>query len=113
MSLNESIVEDPALESFEELNYAVGHGPHLALGEPAAGRHSIGAVVLVARLRVALRPLRGAILDVVPEAGSQKILWFPTPSRVLMGRRLHGRLSNLLGEGWSRAGSTDTVEGSV
>jgi type I restriction enzyme, R subunit len=32
-SLNESIVEDAALEWFGELGYAVGHGPHLAHGE--------------------------------------------------------------------------------
>ncbi len=38
MSLNESIVEDAALEWFGELGYAVGHGPHLAPGEPAAER---------------------------------------------------------------------------
>jgi hypothetical protein len=48
MSLNESIVEDAALEWFGELGYAVGHlpaprsatrqagGPQLAPGEPAA-----------------------------------------------------------------------------
>jgi type I restriction enzyme R subunit len=35
-SLNESIVEDAALEWFGELGYAVGHGPQLAPGEPAA-----------------------------------------------------------------------------
>lgn len=34
MSLNESIVEDAALECFGELGYAVGHGPHPAPGEP-------------------------------------------------------------------------------
>jgi hypothetical protein len=28
MSLNESIVEDAALEWFGELGYSVGHGPH-------------------------------------------------------------------------------------
>lgn len=38
MTLNESIVEDPALEWFWELSYAVGHGPHLAPSEPAAER---------------------------------------------------------------------------
>ena len=38
MSLNESIVEDAAFEWFGELGYAVGHGPHLASGEPAAER---------------------------------------------------------------------------
>ena len=37
MSLNESIVEDAALEWFGELGYAVGHGPHIAPGEYAEG----------------------------------------------------------------------------
>ena len=46
MSLNESIVEDAALEWFGELGYAVGHGPHLAPGEPAAERDSFGEVAL-------------------------------------------------------------------
>ncbi len=35
MSLNESIIEDAAFELFGELGYAVGNGPHLALGELA------------------------------------------------------------------------------
>ncbi len=34
MSLNESIVEDVALEWIGELGYAVGHRPQLAPGEP-------------------------------------------------------------------------------
>ena len=38
MSLNESIVEDAALAWFGELGYAVGQGPQLAPGEPAAER---------------------------------------------------------------------------
>ena len=38
MSLNESTVEDAALAWFGELGYAVGHGPYLAPGEPAAER---------------------------------------------------------------------------
>ena len=81
MSLNESIVEDAALEWFllrrllrqgyegqegfggqvGELGYAVGHGPHLAPGEPAAERDSFGEVVLVGRLREAIRRLKPAI----------------------------------------------------
>jgi type I restriction enzyme R subunit len=47
MSLNESIVEDAALTWFGELGYAVGHGPHLAPGEPAAERDSFGEVVQI------------------------------------------------------------------
>ncbi len=61
MSLNESIVEDAALEWFGELGYAVGHGPQLAPGEPAAERDSFGEVVLVGRLREAIRRLDPAI----------------------------------------------------
>ena len=34
----DSIVEDAALEWFGELGYAVGHGPQMAPGEPAAER---------------------------------------------------------------------------
>ena len=45
MSLNESTVEAAALEWFGALGYAVGHGPHLAPGEPAAERDSFGEVV--------------------------------------------------------------------
>ena len=54
MSLNESHVEEAALEWFGELGYAVGHGPQLAPGEPAAERDSCGEVVLVGRLREAI-----------------------------------------------------------
>jgi len=61
MSLNESIVEDAALEWFREMGYAVGHGPHLAPGEPAAERDSFSEVVLVGRLREAIRRLNPAI----------------------------------------------------
>ena len=61
MSLNESIVEDAALEWFGELGYCLGHGPLLAPGEPAAERNSFGDVVLVGRLRAAIRRLDPAI----------------------------------------------------
>jgi len=60
MSLNESILEDAALEWFGEMGYAVGHGPHLAPGEPAAERDSFGEVVLVGRLCEAIRRLNPA-----------------------------------------------------
>ena len=61
MRLNESIIEDAALEWFGELGYAVRHGPHLAPGEPAAERDSFVEVVLVGRLREAIRRLNPAI----------------------------------------------------
>jgi len=57
MSLNESIVEAAALEWFGELGYAVGHGPHIAPGEPAAERDSFGEVVQPRCTRTLTRPL--------------------------------------------------------
>ena len=36
MTLTESILEDATLEWFRELGYAIGNGPHIAPGEPAA-----------------------------------------------------------------------------
>ena len=61
MSLNESIVEAAALEWFGELGYAIGHGPDMAPGEPASERVSFAEVVLVARLRDAIRRLNFSI----------------------------------------------------
>ena len=58
--MNETVVENAALSWFEELGYAVGHGPHLAPGEPAAERDSFGEVVLGRRLREAIRRLNPA-----------------------------------------------------
>ena len=62
-----SIIEDAALAWFGELGYAVGHGPQLAPGEYAGStltptlshgeRDSYGEVVLVGRLREAIRRL--------------------------------------------------------
>ena len=60
-SLNESVVEDAGLTWFGDLGYAIGHGPHLAPGEPAAERESFSEVVLVGRLREAIRRLNSAI----------------------------------------------------
>jgi type I restriction enzyme, R subunit len=61
MTLTESIVEDAALTWFGELGYAVGHGPQMAPGEPVAERDSFGDVVLLGRLREAVRRLNAAI----------------------------------------------------
>ena len=51
MILNESHVEEAALGLLAELGYAIGHGPRMAPGEPAAERRSFADVVLPGRLR--------------------------------------------------------------
>jgi type I restriction enzyme, R subunit len=68
MSLNKSIVEDASIEWLGKLGYAIGHGPQLAPGEAAAERDSFGEVVLVDRLREAIRRLNRAIPEEVRAA---------------------------------------------
>ena len=92
MSLNESIVEDAALEWFGELGYAIGHGPHLAPGEPAAERDSFGEVVLVGRLREAIRRLNPAIPEEAREEALRKVLRVGTPSLTQTNRAFHRML---------------------
>lgn len=61
MSLTESIIEDAALEWFGELGYAVGRGPQMAPGAPAAEWDSFARVVLVGCLCEAIRQLNPTI----------------------------------------------------
>ena len=89
MSLTESIVEDAALTWFGELGYAVGHGPQMAPGEPAAERELFGEVVLVGRLREALRQLNPAIPEEAREEALRKVLRVATPSLVQTNRAFH------------------------
>jgi type I restriction enzyme R subunit len=89
MSLDESIVEDAALEWFGELGYAVGHGPHLAPGEPPAERDSFDEVVLVDRLRKTIRRLNPAVPDEAREEALRKVLRVGTPLLTQTNRAFH------------------------
>ena len=88
----ESVVEDAALTWFGELGYAIGHGPHLAPGEPAAERHSFGEVVLVRRLREAIQRLNPAIPEEAREEALRKVLRVGTPSLTQTNRAFHQML---------------------
>jgi len=92
MSLNESIVEDATLEWFGELGYAIGHGPQLAPGEPAAERDSFGDVVLTGRLREAIRRLNVSIPEEAREDALRKVLRVGTPSLTQTNRAFHRML---------------------
>ncbi|MEI6493696.1 MAG: type I restriction endonuclease subunit R [Verrucomicrobiota bacterium] len=92
MTLNESIVEDAALEWFGELGYTVGHGPHLAPDEPAAERESFGEVVLVGRLRAAIRRLNPSIPEEARDEALRKVLRVGTPSLTQTNRAFHRML---------------------
>lgn len=68
MTLTESMVEEAALGWFQELGYAVLSGPQLAPGEPTAERETFSDVVLVGRLREAIRRLKRAIPPRAPSS---------------------------------------------
>ena len=91
-ALNESTVEGAALEWFGELGYAIGHGPQLVPGEPAAERDSFGDVVLVGRLREAIRRLNPAIPEDACEEAVRKVLRVGTPSLTQTNRAFHRML---------------------
>jgi type I restriction enzyme R subunit len=92
MSLNESIIEDATLTWFGELNYAIGHGPHLAPGEPAAERDSFSDVVLVGRLRAAIQRLNPAIPEEARGEALRKVLRVGSPSLTQSNRAFHRML---------------------
>jgi type I restriction enzyme R subunit len=107
MSLNESIVEDAALTWFGELGYAVGHGPQLAPGEPAAERDSFGEVVLARRLREALFRINPAIPEDAREEALRKVLRVITPSLLQTNRAFHRMLRDGVDVEYARSdGST-------
>ena len=88
-NMTESMVEDAALEWFGELGYALGHGPHIAPDEKAAERDSFGDVVLVGRLREAIRRLNPSIPEEAREDALRKVLRVATPSLVQTNRAFH------------------------
>jgi type I restriction enzyme R subunit len=94
MSLNEAIVEDAALTWFGELGYAIGHGPHMAPGEPAAERASFGDVVLAGRVRKAIDRLNPAVPVEAREDALRKVLRVGTPSLTQTNRAFHRMLRN-------------------
>ncbi len=92
MSLTESILEAATLEWFGNLGYAIGHGPDIAPGEPAAERNSFGEVVLVGRLRAAIRQLNPTIPEEAREEALRKVLRVVTPSLSQTNRAFHRML---------------------
>ncbi len=92
MSLNESIVEEAALDWFGELGFAIGHGPEIAPGEPGAERSSFGDVVLVRRLREAIHRLNPLIPEEAQEEALRKVLRLDTATFIGNNRAFHKML---------------------
>lgn len=89
MPLNESTVEQAALEWFQDLGYSIGHGTDFAPGESAKERDSFSEVVLVERLREAIERLNPAIPQEACEEALRKVQRLATPSLVESNRAFH------------------------
>lgn len=103
MAINESVIEDATLEWFAELGYAIGHGPHIAPGEPAAERESFADVVLAGRLRDAIWRLNPAIPEEARDEALRKVLRVGTPSLVQTNRAFHRLLRDGVPVEYARA----------
>ncbi|MGE3805769.1 MAG: type I restriction endonuclease subunit R, partial [Gemmataceae bacterium] len=92
MALNESVVEEAALDWLRELGYSIAHGSHLAPGEDAAERDSFGDVVLVRRLRDAIHRLNPRVPEEAREEALRKVLRVASPSLIQTNRDFHKML---------------------
>ncbi|GDY11053.1 DEAD/DEAH box helicase [Planctomycetia bacterium] len=92
MPFNESTIEEAALSWFDELGYAVAHGPDLAPGEAAAERDSFADVVLAGRLRDAIDRLNPKIPAEARDEAFRKVLLTDSPSLVANNRKFHWML---------------------
>jgi type I restriction enzyme R subunit len=92
----ESIVEEATLGWFDELGYAIAHGPNIATGEPDAERAAYGDVALVERLRAALARINPAIPTEALEEAVRKALGagLDSPNLFENNRRFHKLLTD-------------------
>ena len=109
MSLNESVVEEAALSWFAELGYQIGHGPHIAPGEPASERDSFADVVLAGRLRTAVQRLNPEVPGDAREDAVRKVLRQESASLVRNNAAFHRMLRDGVDVEYRRPdGSTKT-----
>jgi type I restriction enzyme R subunit len=92
MTLNESTVEHAALEWFEQLDYAIGHGTDFAPSEISSERDSFAEVVLPGRLRDAIGRLNPTIPGEAREEALRKVLRVGTQALVQTNRAFHKML---------------------
>ncbi len=87
--MNESIIEQAALDWLRDLGYAIAFGGDIAPGEPAAERAQYSQVVLDARLRAALERINPTIPPDALDDAFRKITRPSSPSLVGNNRAFH------------------------
>jgi len=86
---SESEVEETTLGWLEGLGWSVRHGPEIAPGELFTERESYGDVVLLERVRVALKQLNPDLADDVLAEAEKRVLRPDSPSLVVNNRQFH------------------------
>ena len=93
-SINESIIEQIALDWFEFLGWQIAFGPDISPDGPACEREDYDQVVLIRRLQVALENINPNIPpDAISEA-ARKITRTESPSLIENNRRFHRMLTD-------------------
>ncbi len=110
-SVVESTVEEAALSWFQELGYAVVHGPDIAPGELFAERESYGDVVLVKRLREALARINPQVPPDAIEEAVRRVLHPETASLVENNRRFHQMLAEGVNVEYQRPDGSGSIAG--
>jgi len=90
----ESHIEELALDWFEELGWAILHGPGIAPEEPASERASYSDVVLRGRLESAIDSLNPALPAQAKEEALRKVLHVDSLSLILRNRAFHKMLTD-------------------
>ncbi|MBJ8104818.1 type I restriction endonuclease subunit R [Bacillus cereus group sp. N8] len=91
---NESELEIAALEWLEEMDYEIVEGPDIAPDGDDAERETFHDVVLVDRLRDALKKINPTIDAKVIEEAVQKIIANASPNLVLNNKQFHQFVTN-------------------
>ena len=92
-ALDESVVEDAALQWFAQLGYQTTYGPNLAVGEPGSERDSFEQVFLHGRLRDAARRINPRVGIELIEDAIKRLERAESQSEVDENARVHKLLT--------------------
>lgn len=92
--MDERDVENAALSWFQELGYGLAHGPQLAPDQPGAERESFAEVLLLGRLRTAIRRLNPTVPEEAREEALRQVQRLTLPALTQTNRAFHRMLRN-------------------
>ena len=92
--INESELEETALDWFSSLDWQTAFGPDISPDGTACERANHGQVILVGRLRTALGNINPTIPADVIEEAIRKITLIESPSLIENNRRFHRMLTD-------------------